>query len=202
MLLTRNGSHGLACEHAELVSCLHEAVEDEPGIDFFLHARVREVGDGRLTYSRNGAGQSWTRARIVGADGRASVVRQSLGLSVKPMPCSRMVGVMLEGVDLPLKGYGHVVLGAPGPLLVYHVAEHSVRIVADVPLDQWTPRDRLGLLSGVLCRFVAGDTQGGVCRGAAGGGNSTPRPNELRQRVTYGNPNRVLIGDAAGTTTP
>ena len=197
MLPYPDGSHGLACEHAELVSCLHEAIEDEPGIDFFLHARVREVSDGRLAYSRNGAGQSLNAARIVGADGRASVVRQSLGLSVKPMPCSRMVGVMLEGVDLPLKGYGHVVLGAPGPLLIYHVGEHSVRIVADVPLDRWTPRDRVGLLAGSYAGLLP-ETLRPAFVEALQAGKFNAAANELRQRVTYGSPQRVLIGDAAG----
>ena len=191
------GSHGLACEHAELVSSLHEAVEDEPGIDFYLHARVREVGDGGLTYSRNGAGLSLAAARIVGADGRASVVRQSLGLSVKPMTCSRMVGVMLEGVDLPLKGYGHVVLGAPGPLLVYHVGEHAVRIVADVPLDQWAPRDRVGLLTDSYAGLLP-ETLRPAFVEALQAGKFNAAANELRQRITYGSPQRVLIGDAAG----
>ena len=192
-----DGSHGLACEHAELVSCLHEAVENEPGIDFLLHARVREVGDGELSYSRNGADQSLDAARIVGADGRASIVRQSLGLSTKPMPCSRMVGVMLEGVDLPLKGYGHVVLGAPGPLLVYHVAEHSVRIVADVPLDQWAPSGRLGLLAGSYAGLLPEALRAAFVE-ALQAGKFNAAANEFRQRVSYGNPDRVLIGDAAG----
>ena len=197
MLPYPEGARGVACEHAELVSRLHEAVEDEPGIDFLLHARVREIGDGRLTYGMNGADESLDAARIVGADGRASLVRQSLGLSTKPKPCSRMVGVMLEGVDLPLKGYGYVVLGAPGPLLVYQVGEHAVRIVADVPLDQWTPSDRVGLLAGSYAGLLPEALRPAFVE-ALRKGKFNAAANEVKQRVSYGNPQRVLIGDAAG----
>ena len=192
-----DGAHGVACEHAALVARLHEAVANEPDIDFLLHARVTEVEDGRLGFTRDGAEESIFAARIVGADGRASIVRQSLGLSVKPMTCSRMVGVMVEGVDLPLKGYGHVLLGAPGPMLVYHTGEKNVRIIADVPLDHWSPRDRAALLAesyaGLLPEALRAAfiemVQSGKFHAAA---------NELRPRVTYGNSRRTLVGDAAG----
>ena len=86
------GLHGLACEHAAIVSNLREAIEHEPGVDFIPHARVRAVEDEKVTFSRNGTAESLIAARIVGADGRASIVRRSLGLSVKPKTCSRMVG--------------------------------------------------------------------------------------------------------------
>ena len=142
-----DGSHGLVCEHAALVSRLREAVENESGVDFILHARVRAVEDGRVTFTRNGADESVSAAQLVGADGRASIVRRSLGLSTSPVPCSRMVGVTLRGVRLPLEGYGHVLCGGPGPILIYRMGEHCVRVIVDVPLDRWTPRDRIGFLS-------------------------------------------------------
>ena len=140
-------SRGLACDHAVLVSKLREAVESQTGVDFILRARVNGVEDERLTYAVNGADRSLDAARIIGADGRASVVRQSLGLSTDPMLCSRMLGITLNDVGLPFEGYGHVVLGGPGPILVYGLAGGCVRIIVDVPLDRWSPRDRVGFLS-------------------------------------------------------
>ena len=135
-----HGSQGLACSHATLVSRLREAAENESGVDFLPHARVRGVDDGRVTFVRNGVDESMTAARIIGADGRASIVRKSLGLSTSSITCSRMVGIMLRGTSLPLERYGHVLCGGPGPILLYRLAEDCVRVMVDVPLDRWPPR--------------------------------------------------------------
>ncbi len=192
-----DGSHGLACEHAVLVSRLHEAVENEPDIDFFLPARVRSVEDGRVTFALNGAEKFVTAARTVGADGRASIVRKSLGLPTSRMTCSLMVGVIVKGVNLPLKGYGHVLLGGPGPILMYHLGEHRVRVIVDVPLDHWIPRDRVGLLSDSYAGLLPETLRPGFVE-ALQAGKFHIAANELRPRITYGSPHRVLIGDAAG----
>ena len=139
-----DGAHGLACEHAVLVSHLHEAIESKSSIDFILNAQVREVVDGRITFTRNGTDESVAAARIVGADGRGSVVRRSLGLPTNHKTCSWMVGVLVDDVTLPLEGYGYVLGGGPGPILMYRLGERGVRIVVDVPADRWTPGIGLG----------------------------------------------------------
>ena len=142
-----DGSRGLTCDHAQLVSSLREAIEAETDIDFIVHARVNAIDGDRVAFSVNGDGGSVTADRIVGADGRASIVRRSLGLPTVPMLCSRMLGVTISDADLPFEGYGHVVLGGPGPILIYGLAGRCVRVIIDVPLDRWTPRDRTAFLS-------------------------------------------------------
>ncbi|MYH02917.1 MAG: hypothetical protein F4142_10195 [Nitrospira sp. SB0675_bin_23] len=191
------GLHGVACEHAAIVSNLREAIENESGVDFISHARVRSVEDTRITFSCNGTDKSISAARIVGADGRASIVRRSLGLSIKPKTCSRMVGVTLRGVSLPLEGYGHVLCGGPGPILMYRLGEHCVRIIVDVPSDGWAPGDRTGFLSD-SCSSVLPETLRPAFVEALRAGQFHVATNELSPRVTYGSPRRVLIGDAAG----
>ena len=197
MLPYPEGLHGLTCEHAAIVSHLHEAIENEPGVDFFPHARVRSVEDERVTFSRNGTAESVTAARIVGADGRASVVRRSLGLPIKLKTCSRMVGVTVKGATLPLEGYGHVLCGGPGPILVYRLGEHCVRIIVDVPSDNWTPGDRVGFLSDSYAGLLPEALRTAFVE-ALKTGQFHAAANELSPRVTYGSPRRVLIGDAAG----
>ncbi len=192
-----DGSQGLACDHAVLVSRLREAIENEPDVDFILHARVKGVEDERLTYTRNGADRSMDAARIIGADGRASVVRQSLGLSTNPLLCSRMLGITLSDVGLPFEGYGHVVLGGPGPILVYALADRCVRIIVDVPLDRWSPRDRVGFLSEAYAGLLP-EPLGPAFVEALRAGHFEAATNQLRPRVSYGSSRRVLIGDAAG----
>ncbi len=192
-----DGSRGLACDHALLVSSLREAIEDEADVDFISHARVNTVDDGRVAFSVHGDERSIAAARIVGADGRASIVRQSLGLSTNPMFCSRMLGVTMDEADLPFEGYGHVVLGGPGPMLIYGLADGCVRVIVDLPLDRWTPRDRIAFLSESCAGLLPG-TLGPAFVEALRAGQFHAAANQLRPRVTYGSPRRVLIGDAAG----
>ena len=175
---------------------LRGAVDNESDAVFIRRARVRSVEDGRVTFVRNGVTESVTAGRIVGADGRASTVRRSLGVSTGRITCSRMVGVTVTGV-LPLEGYGYVVLGGPGPILMYQLGEDGVRIIMDVPLDQWIPRDRIGFLSDAYAGLLP-ETLRPAFVAALCAGRFETAANELRPRVTYGTPHRVLIGDAAG----
>ena len=191
------GLHGLACEHATIVSNLREAIEHEPGVDFIPHARVRSVEDERVTFSCNGTDKSVIATRIVGADGRASIVRRSLGLSIKPRTCSRMVGVTVSGVDLPMEGYGHVLCGGPGPILMYRLGEHCIRVIVDVPSGDWTPGDRIGFLSDSYAGVLPEALRPAFVE-ALRAGQYQAAANELNPRVSYGNLHRVLIGDAAG----
>ena len=192
-----DGSRGLACDHAALVSNLREAIERGTDVDFFPHARVNGVKDERLTYALNGADRSLDAARIIGADGRASVVRQSLGLSTDPMLCSCMLGITLNDVGLPFEGFGHVLLGGPGPILVYGLADRRVRVIVDVPLDRWSPRDRVGFLSEAFAAVLP-EPLGPAFVEALRAGKFDAATNQLRPRVSYGSSRRVLIGDAAG----
>ena len=192
-----DGSHGLSCEHEAIVSALRDAVENESDVAFIHRARVRSVEDGRVVFVRDGAEESVTAGRIVGADGRASTVRRSLGVSAGRTTCSRMVGVTTRGASLPLEGYGYVVLGGPGPILMYQLGEQRVRIIVDVPPDQWIPRDRIGFLSDAYAGLIPENLRPGFFEALRAGRFDTAA-NELRPRVTYGTPHRVLIGDAAG----
>ncbi len=192
-----DGSHGLACEHAALVSRLREAIEKESAIDFLLHARVGAVDDGRVTFTRNGIEETVTAKRIVGADGRASVVRRSLGLSTSPVTCSRMMGIKLDKVRLPLEGYGHVVCGGPGPILIYPLGGQSVRVLVDIPMYRWSRRDWIGFVTDSYAGLLPKTLRPAFIE-ALRRKKFHVASNGTRLRATYGNSRRVLIGDAAG----
>ena len=191
-----DGSRGLVCEHSTLVARLREIASNEPDIDFRLHARVNDVEDGRLTYSQDDVSRTVFAERIVGADGRSSVVRRSLGLTARPKACSRMVGLTLEGVSLPLEGYGHVVCGAPGPMLIYRLSEDRVRAVIDIPLDQ-APHAWKDLLSDSYAPWMP-ETLRSAFADAWSEERVHAAANVVSPRLTYGTSRRVLIGDAAG----
>ncbi len=190
-------AQGLACDHALLVAKLHEAIENETDIDFIQYARVKAVDDENVTYSCKGAEQSLKAGRIVGADGRASIVRKSLDLSVDPVICSRMLGVTVTDARLPFENYGHVLLGGPGPILIYSVAKDCVKVIIDVPLDRWTTHDRVDYLTESCAGLMPGEL-GPAFVSALRAGQFKAATNQLRSRLTYGTDRRVLIGDAAG----
>ena len=196
-----NGSHGLACEHSALVSLLHQSVQNESNIDFFVPVKVLEATSGQISLALNGTNTTVNANRIVGADGRASTIRKSLGLPTGRTTCSRMVGVIVEGEHLQLKGYGHVLLGGPGPILMYQLGHDRVRIIVDVPLDHWIPRDRLGLLSEAYADLLPEQLRSGFVE-ALRSGKFHAATNEIRARTTHGNSNLVLVGDAVGNYHP
>ncbi|MCY4170002.1 MAG: FAD-dependent monooxygenase [Bacteroidetes bacterium] len=191
--------YGLACEHSVIVSTLHEALEDYPNIDFIAGARVRKIEDNNVIFSYQGEQKSLITERIVGADGRSSLVRRSLGLTIKssPMNCSRMVGVSVKDVSLPMEGYGHLLCGGPGPMFIYRLGEDNIRVIVDIPPQYWTANDRVGYLSEVSAKFLPEAMRrpfiDSLCEGDFHGA-----VNSMSPRVSYGKSDRVLIGDAAG----
>ena len=72
--------------------------------------------------------------RIVGADGRSSVVRRALAINDDATAMAYTAGVELHDVQLPFEGYGHVIVGGPGPVLMYRIDAQRVRACFDVPL--------------------------------------------------------------------
>ena len=191
-----DGRHGVAWEHQRLVSRLRQAVEDEPSVDLMMNARVRSIEGDRVSFTGDGEVGSVAAKLIVGADGRASMVRRSLGLSTKPETYSQMLGVTLHDVRLPFEGYGHVICAERSPILVYRLGEHSVRLIVDVP-PGYSIRDMIGALAGSYANCLP-DTLGPAFLEALRERRFLSAANALRLRHTYGTNSRVLIGDAAG----
>jgi 2-polyprenyl-6-methoxyphenol hydroxylase-like FAD-dependent oxidoreductase len=190
-----DGSRGIACEHGVLVARLRDAVVDEPNIDL-IPGRVHTVDDGGVAFTRSGVEESMTAGLIVGADGQRSVVRRSLGLTQKPTTCSRMLGFELDGVPLPMEGYGSVVCGAPGPIFIYRLRENTVRINVDIPL-RFAPRETTDLLLGSYAPLLPEAIKPEFTKMVHERGYHSTA-NTLSPRVSYGAPRRLLIGDAAG----
>ena len=189
------GSQGLVCPHETLVSRLREAASNEPNVDLIFQ-RALPMPDGSIKYAEKGVEESVTADRIVGADGRGSAVLRLLGMTTKPLVSSRMIGVRMNGVTLPRQDYGHVFCGGPGPIFMYGLGEGGVGVLADIPYEYsdlratdllldsyvpWLPED-------VRPLFVDALTKGQVKLA----GNTT------RPRISYGNAQFVVIGDAAG----
>ncbi len=132
-----DGMQGVSLEHENLVSLLRERAASHERIDLRLGARVRGIVDGSVTVENaDGRGGVTTVDvdRVVGADGRSSIVRRSLALKDDATAMAYTAGVELRDVQLPFEGYGHVVVGGPGPVLMYRLDPGRVRACFDVPL--------------------------------------------------------------------
>lgn len=185
------------CEHSSIISRLHRTVGRAANIDFLLDARAVTVEDGRIEYTCQGANETIYAPRIIGADGQGSIVRQSLGLSISPKICSQTVGIILNDVELPHEGYGHVLLGGPGPILIYRLAEGQVRLISDIPQNHTSPRDRVAFLLDAYTEILPERLKSSFIE-ALRLKQFQIAINKVRPHVTYGTADRILIGDAAG----
>jgi 2-polyprenyl-6-methoxyphenol hydroxylase-like FAD-dependent oxidoreductase len=129
------GARAIACEHHALVGALRQRAADAPGVEYLPHTRVLAVRPGHIS-ARSSGGMALEIAadRIVGADGRRSVLRSTLGGSAAVV-ASYMASVELRDIELPFEGYGHVILGGPGPVMLYRIDAERIRAAIDVPLE-------------------------------------------------------------------
>src|SRR5580704_1945962 len=115
----------LSAPHEAIVAAIRSVALETPGVEFIPFAQVSSIDDHRVVAS-TGPHRSHTEAsadRIVGADGRSSVTRRQLGFSDNSVGLSYMASVDLCDLELPREGFGHVILGGPGPALLYRVGE-------------------------------------------------------------------------------
>jgi 2-polyprenyl-6-methoxyphenol hydroxylase-like FAD-dependent oxidoreductase len=192
------GGAGLGLEHERLVKALREAVADNPAITFVPWARVAEVRDGAVSWIVRGGGAETAKVeRVIGADGRGSVVRASLALPSDSFTPSRMAGVLLKGATLPEEGFGHVFLGGPGPILGYRIGEDDIRLCVDVPQGAFDRGDRAGLLREGYTRALPEGLRAAF-HAALEANRVQWAANQVRPRLDYGTASRTLLGDAVG----
>lgn len=192
------GQRGLAFHHGDLVDEMRQVVAQTEGVTFRQGARVATVDDAGVTLE---SGERVEASRVIGADGRSSVVRRSLRGSGSHKAMSAMTGILLEGVKAPYPEYGHVFLGKPSFLLGYEIAPSVVRICVDVPLKYKTEmKDPEWLIAAT--RDTLPPVWRKPCEEQIRGGHLRWQANHFLARADYGNGHRVLIGDAAGHTHP
>ena len=126
---------GVSLEHNRLVALMRERAASHGMIDLRFGTRVLSVGQGRIQIDDGtpGGRKNIEVERVVGCDGRKSVARVALGLDDDANAMSWTAGVELRDAALPFEGYGHVILGGPGPVLLYRIAPDRLRACFDVP---------------------------------------------------------------------
>jgi 2-polyprenyl-6-methoxyphenol hydroxylase-like FAD-dependent oxidoreductase len=186
---------GLSCEHRAFVEALRGAATAHGNIVFLPCTRVTEIAKQRLEIVNGTNASSLQAGLIVGADGRSSLVRRCLGLPDERRLVSYMAGVLLEGVELPFEGFGHVFLGGPGPVFVCRISPQHVRVCLDIPVcyGQFT-KDAARLHDAYSPALPA--SLRAAFHKALQNDEVVCTANQLRPRIHYGRPGLALVGDA------
>lgn len=197
------GEMSVSFEHSHLLAQLRARVHESPAITFVDGARLIEIDGTAVRYQLPGQDESrWVDCGlIVGADGRSSAVRRALGVAGSSSVVSYMAGLLVDDVDLIAEGFAHVLIGRPGPILIYRVAKRRVRICFDVPVGlRESCRTRQGLWSMYRDAFPVKLRQ--PVQMALEAGRVQWAANRLQRRDFFGDGGVALIGDAVGSTHP
>lgn len=193
----------LTCAHDAMVENLREVASSISGVEVMSFARVVEIEGNRVRLDDREQGRrvEISADRIIGADGRASIVRRQLGLRDNSMLLSYMASVELRGLELPFEGFGHVLLGGPGPALLYRIGPDRVRGCLDVPLRYGaagrTPAFLWDAFSPVMPPAVLP-----AFRRALMEGPISWAANRFCPRADFGRGPVALVGDALGHVHP
>lgn len=197
------GGIALAAEHSAIVEALRDAARDTAGIEWIPFARAVAI-EGELVRCEDregGAAFELRAGRIVGADGRGSIVRQACGFGEDSTLLSYMAAVELRGAELPREGFGHVILGGPGPALFYRIGDDLVRGCLDVPVSLGararTPAFLWDAFHPVLPSAMVPAFRAALERGPSGWA-----ANRFRPRGHFGKGPLALVGDAVGHVHP
>lgn len=133
---------GFALEHRELVEGMRRYAKKQPGVTLVPNQKVTGVvrsPTGRVCGVQTASG-TWPAKLVLGCDGRHSKMRPLLGLAENARLLSFSVAMHLPDSAklLPKPTFGHIFLGAWGPMLIYPVGGpggHDARGCFDVTRD-------------------------------------------------------------------
>jgi len=126
---------GLACEHEILVTHIRRRVTEFPRVGYAEGVRAQPVGSDAVDLVARGGEARRVHTQLVAvAAGRSSRdVVSADAMREDQVSISQMAGLVVADSQLPCEGYGHVLIGGPGPVLAYRIDENRVRLCFDVP---------------------------------------------------------------------
>jgi hypothetical protein len=108
-----------------------------------------------------------------------------------------MAGILLQDVELPCEGYGHVFLGGLGPVFGCRISPRHVRLCLDVPVRHGQPKNDAEYLWTAYSPVLPPSLRPAFRRALA----NQPvawTANQWRRRAYYGGNGLALVGDAVG----
>jgi squalene monooxygenase len=132
--------HGFAMDHHDMVGVLRSQAAGRPGVEIRYGTKVLELvrDGGRVTGVRTDDGETIRANLTLVAEGRHSLLRSHLGAGESCRLVAYNAALLVDAAVLPEGRRGHIVLGAPGPILAYPIADaggeqHRVRMCFDFP---------------------------------------------------------------------
>jgi squalene monooxygenase len=193
----------LSAPHESIVSALRAEALGVNGVELISQAQVINVEGHRVVAVKRPGGEriEVSAERVVGADGRSSIVRRQLGFEESSTALSYMASVDLCDMELPFEGFGHVVLGGPGPVLIYRVSDGLVRGCFDVPVQYGASSRSAAFLWEAYRRVLPESMLRPFQRGIEGP-NLRWAATRFRPRSDFGSGPVALVGDAVGHMHP
>jgi 2-polyprenyl-6-methoxyphenol hydroxylase-like FAD-dependent oxidoreductase len=116
--IPRARPRGFAMEHHDMVDALRATARARPGVELRTGARVVELlrERGRVVGVRTDGGEELRARLVLVAEGRHSRLRAALGIAEESRLLSFTAALLARGAELPAPGYGHIFLGAWGPI--------------------------------------------------------------------------------------
>ncbi|RMF17092.1 MAG: FAD-dependent oxidoreductase [Candidatus Dadabacteria bacterium] len=189
-------AHAIGFDHGALVEALRARLHDWNNIHYIASARA--TVDGSQVHISGAVERVVTPDRVIVAAGRAGA---------RMLQCAPAQSVSVMGgivVDLPERDvpeHAQVILGGPGPILIYRIGLRRVRISIDLPAALRSLRRQPQLLSHLLEPFLPSMLSAPV-RKALLANEVTWAAASYRPRCHYGTEHVSAVGDAAGTVHP
>ncbi|KAI1074934.1 SE-domain-containing protein [Whalleya microplaca] len=213
-----DGPQGRGFHHGRFITKLRQACLKNPNISVFETEVINTIkGDhnpeilGVETRTTNAATGEKTQDCFFGqlniiADGYASRFRKQF-LKETPVVRSKFYALELIDCELPNAGFGHVVIGAGTPVLLYQIGTHETRALIDVPekLPEASPAN--GGVRGYMANCVLPKLPASVqpsFRAALDRDAKIPAsmPNSWLPATPQANPGLVILGDALNMRHP
>lgn len=193
----------IACEHETFVQHLRCRVSALTSVDYVEGARAEPTDNGAVNVLMRGAEPARVHAdRVVIASGRSSR-RIDLSEDAKrdQVSISLMAGLIVNDTELPIEGYGHVIVGGPGPVLAYRISKDRVRLCIDVPNAVRPAGDAQEWIWKSFAEVLPASLRIGV-RASLSHASLSWASNAFRPRRYQTESGISLVGDAAGVFHP
>lgn len=194
---------GFAIDHHDLVDTMRACMLKRPGIELRLGERVVDVvrDQERVVGVMTGKGPILAPV-VLACDGRHSKIRALIEMPEQARLLSFTAAALLEDCPLPSPGYGHIFLGAWGPILAYPINARNARTCIDLPSDMDKGKDAvIARIRNDYTPYVPDGVRKTLVK-ALDGGDIEVAANYAIYTDECTVPGAALVGDSAGCSHP
>ena len=194
---------GFAIDHHDLVDTLRARMLQRPGVELRLGERVVDlVRDQERVIGVMTAKGPLLAPVVLACDGRHSKIRALIEMPERATLLSFTAAALLEECPLPQPGFGHIFLGAWGPILVYPIGAQDARTCIDLPQDMDKGKEAvIARIRGGYAPHLPEGVRATLVK-ALDGGDIEVAANYAIYTDECVVPGAALVGDSAGCSHP